>query len=73
MNAIHFLQPTSPNARTASMPADADAEVIRMPVTTPSRHLHRERDFGVGYGNSSGYASQRRYTSNWAPPHFRFA
>ena len=33
----------------------------------------RERDFGTGYGRSSGYASERRYTSNWAPPRFRFA
>jgi hypothetical protein len=27
--------------------------------------IHRERDFGVGYGNSSGYASNRSYV---APP-----
>jgi hypothetical protein len=25
--------------------------------------IHRERDFGVGYGSSSGYASNRTYTS----------
>ncbi len=30
----------------------------------PAR-IHRERDFGVGYGNSSGYASNRSYV---APP-----
>lgn len=28
----------------------------------PSR-IRRERDFGVGYGNSSGYASNRNYSS----------
>ena len=28
----------------------------------PAR-IHRERDFGVGYGNSSGYASNRSYTT----------
>ncbi len=39
----------------------------------PARTLHRERDFGVGYGSSSGYASNRRYTNEWAPPRFRFA
>lgn len=27
----------------------------------PAR-VHRERDFGVGYGNSSGYGSNRTYT-----------
>ena len=26
----------------------------------PAR-IHRERDFGVGYGNSSGHASNRSY------------
>jgi hypothetical protein len=31
------------------------------------------RDFGIGYGRSSGYATTRRYASNWAPPRFRFA
>lgn len=28
---------------------------------TKQAHIHRERDFGVGYGNSSGYASNRTY------------
>ncbi|GAB3100671.1 hypothetical protein [Lysobacter terrae] len=39
----------------------------------PARHLHRERDFGVGYGNSSGYASNRRYSSSGFAPLFRCA
>ena len=45
-----------------------------VPATPPSaapRREHRERDFGVGYGNSSGYASHRRYASNWSEPRFR--
>lgn len=33
------------------------------PAPAPAR-IHRERDFGVGYGASSGYASNRHY----APP-----
>ena len=32
---------------------------------------YREREFGVGYGNSSGYASGRSYTNRSAPPYFR--
>ncbi|MGO4220559.1 hypothetical protein AB4Y64_01645 [Lysobacter sp. TAF61] len=35
-------------------------------------HVHRQRDFGVGYGNSSGYASERHYTSDWMPSRFGF-
>ena len=34
-------------------------------------HVHRERDFGVGYGNSSGYASNRRYIDTRSQTYFR--
>ena len=30
-------------------------------AAAPAR-IHRERDFGVGYGSSSGYASNRSYS-----------
>lgn len=34
----------------------------RRPTGSPKVvHIHRERDFGVGYGNSSGYVSNRSY------------
>ena len=33
----------------------------------------RERDFGVGYGRSSGYASDKRYTNDWGLTRFRCA
>jgi hypothetical protein len=56
--------PSSPSAQTKAAPAVQTAQV---------RHIHRDRDFGVGYGNSSGYASNRRYTSEWAQPLFRCA
>ena len=62
MNAFFAVQ-TRPNAPSANV------TVAPLPV----RHIHRERDFGVGYGNSSGYASNRRYTHEWAPSRFRFA
>ena len=67
MNAMTHLQPS---ASTSAAVLTTSAVVIPMPI----RHTHRERDFGVGYGNSSGYASTRRqYASNWAPPRFKFA
>jgi hypothetical protein len=43
------------------------------PPAAPARREHRERDFGIGYGNSSGYASNRRYASNWGASRFRCA
>ena len=60
MNAF-FAIPTRHNAPRAN--------VIPLPV----RHIHRERDFGVGYGNSSGYASNRRYAQDLMQPRFRCA
>ena len=55
----------SPSAPAKAAPAEQ--------TPAPVRHLHRERDFGVGYGNSSGYASDRRYASDWVQPLFRCA
>jgi hypothetical protein len=31
----------------------------------------RARDFGVGYGRSSGYASGKRYADDWGNARFR--
>jgi len=41
------------------------------PLSPSARQPHRTRDFGVGYGSSSGYASKRRYTSDWSQIRFR--
>lgn len=35
-------------------------------------HQRRERDFGVGYGSSSGYASGKSYVRAWRPGMFTF-
>ena len=42
-------------------------------AATPRVDRNRVREFGVGYGNSSGYATARRYASNWGAPRFRCA
>jgi uncharacterized membrane protein YkvA (DUF1232 family) len=38
-------------------------------------HTRRERDFGTGYGNSSGYASKRSYLrgASWRPGIFKLS
>ena len=45
------------------------------PATVSARRVDRARarEFGVGYGNSSGYATTRRYASPWGAPRFRCA
>ena len=35
-------------------------------------HARRERDFGTGYGSSSGYAPRAAYTRGWRPGVFKF-
>lgn len=35
------------------------------------REAARTRDFGIGYGRSSGYASGRSYANNWGNERFR--
>ena len=43
-------------------------------ATTPStRRELRTREFGIGYGNSSGYATTRRYATTASEGRFRFA
>jgi hypothetical protein len=39
----------------------------------PARRERRERDFGIGYGSSSGYASERSYVKDWGLTRFRCA
>lgn len=43
------------------------------PTAPPARRGCRERDFGIGYGNSGGYASNPCYASHWGAPRFRCA
>lgn len=59
--ALHSIAPSAPVSRPAT------------PVASIARREPRERDFGIGYGNSSGYASHRRYASNWGETRFRCA
>lgn len=62
MNAAHF-----------PLPADHRPSAAHAPSARPGqRHLHRERDFGIGYGNSSGYGRDKRYVREWEQALFRF-
>ncbi len=46
-------------------PSFARSATQTPPSATSPRREYRERDFGVGYGRSSGYASQRQYANGW--------
>jgi len=62
---------TTPTLRTPALNTRPLPAVQPQPPA-PARREYRERDFGVGYGRSSGYASQRQYVSAWnGQPRFR--
>jgi len=44
---------------------------VSAPAAGSSRRTYRSREVGIGYGRSSGYGLDRRYTSDWAAPRFR--
>lgn len=67
MNAYRFAT-SNPSAPSFNPSANASRPAV---ATTPSRPPHRQRAFGVGYGTSSGYASNRSYVSNNVVPLFR--
>jgi hypothetical protein len=60
---------------TSLMPAPRTSDAVQPNAVgsyagAPSRY--RDRDIGVGYGRSSGYAFDKRYTSDWGVARFRF-
>ena len=59
--------------RTESTVAShATTNAVRLPAPRPVRY--RSRDFGSGYGSSSGYAAARRYVPGNQPlSRFRLA
>ena len=75
MNARHpFPEPPS-SGSPGTNPDPSFASSARsppIPGAQPPRHLHRQRDFGIGYGNSSGYGSELHYVDGHVDPIFRF-
>ena len=57
-------------APTVRLPATLRSPAHREAVT-PARHERPGREFGIGYGRSSGYGTTRRYTSDWGLARFR--
>lgn len=62
-SAAFIASPSSETAARAPSPAHDDPQ---------ARHVHRSRDFGVGYGSSSGYGSALHFIDGHVDPPFRF-
>jgi len=71
MNRLTQTNRTAPTTATSSSSTKASSSRFR--IAGPAWQQLRERDFGVGYGNSSGYASDRSYAENWGQERFRMA
>lgn len=60
----NVTRPALPSATPAAMSAP---DTLQVRFDQP----RRERDFGIGYGRSSGYAQRGRYSSRSDRPLFR--
>ena len=60
------------STQTPRSPTSSPRPATATQVAAAPRREYRERDFGVGYGRSSGYASPRHYAAPWnGQPRFR--
>ena len=56
---------------TTTTSADTTNNVVS--IASKTRRTYGARSFGVGYGKSSGYAADKRYTTDWGQIRFRCA
>ena len=70
MNALNTLYRLFPTRPVASVPVTRASAARQLPTATPVAielaeamrpDRYRRRDFGTGYGRSSGYAQDRSY------------
>lgn len=59
------------NTTTTRTSTDTTANVVS--IASKTRRTYGARSFGVGYGKSSGYAADKRYTTDWGQIRFRCA
>ncbi len=54
---------------SSATPTQTTFPTAPVPPVQASRPRYQPREFGTGYGSSSGYASQRRYLPRTRPGH----
>ncbi|MES2672468.1 MAG: hypothetical protein V4673_18870 [Pseudomonadota bacterium] len=59
------------NTTTTRTSTDTTNNVVS--IASKTRRTYGARSFGVGYGKSSGYAADKRYTTDWGQIRFRCA
>ena len=59
------------NTTATRTSTDSTGNVVS--IASKTRRTYGARSFGVGYGKSSGYAADKRYTTDWGQIRFRCA
>jgi hypothetical protein len=62
---VRKAEATSPNTARAPLPASPPANDDAHHATVEPAPRYRSRDYGTGYGRSSGYAQDRSYTTGF--------
>ena len=73
MNTMNTNTTTTAHLDASNDTLAADARTDANVVAIAGRRSYRRRDFGTGYGRSSGYAMDKRYTTDWGQIRFRCA
>ncbi len=58
---------------TTTVRTSTDTTGNLVSIASKTRRSYGARSFGVGYGKSSGYAADKRYTTDWGQIRFRCA
>ena len=61
------------NTTTTTTRTSTDTTGNVVSIASKTRRTYGARSFGVGYGKSSGYAADKRYTTDWGQIRFRCA
>jgi hypothetical protein len=68
-----ILTYNAPNDNASNDNAAAERSANENIIAITGRRSYRARDIGVGYGRSSGYGLDKRYTTDWGQLRFRCA
>jgi hypothetical protein len=61
------------NTKTHTTESNVRSNENVVAFVAKARHSYRTPSFGIGYGSSSGYGTDKRYTTDWGQIRFRCA
>lgn len=61
------------NAKTQTTESNVRSNDNVVALSAKARRSYRTPSFGIGYGSSSGYGTDKRYSTDWGQIRFRCA